>query len=310
MSTIKIEDVAYVRFSAPDLPRMHTFLRDFGMTDAKDIGDGVLRMRGTGTAPFIHVTEPGAPAFLALGLRAASVADLQRLAKQDDARVEPLRAPGGGSIVRLRDPNGFNIEVVAGQEPVARLPNGARDPWNTTAGHLRANRPKRVAPGPSKVLRFGHLVLITNDVAQSWNWYRDRFGFLISDEVRAPDGGLAALFTRCNLGSTGADHHSVCLAAVPGKPAQFHHAAFEVGDLDDLLVGHEHLKSKGYEHNWGVGRHILGSQVFDYWLDPWGRRVEHWTDGDLYAAGVAPNVTDLPTMLGGQWGPPSPPGFV
>ena len=30
---------------------------------------------------------------------------------------------------------------------------------------------------------------------------------------------------------------------------------------------------------------MLGSQIFDYWRDPWGHTVEHWTDGDLLDAG-------------------------
>jgi hypothetical protein len=31
---------------------------------------------------------------------------------------------------------------------------------------------------------------------------------------------------------------------------------------------------------WGIGRHLLGSQVYDYWADPWGRVHEHWADTD------------------------------
>jgi hypothetical protein len=50
--------------------------------------------------------------------------------------------------------------------------------------------------------------------------------------------------------------------------------------------------------------------VFDYWRDPWGHRVEHWTDGDLFDASVAPNVTDIATMMGHQWGPKAPADFV
>ena len=76
------------------------------------------------------------------------------------------------------------------------------------------------------------------------------------------------------------------------------------------MAGNQFLKARGHRHDWGVGRHILGSQVFDYWRDPWGHRVEHWTDGDLFDASVAPNVADLQTMMGHQWGPAAPPDFV
>ena len=50
------------------------------------------------------------------------------------------------------------------------------------------------------------------------------------------------------------------------------------------MCGHDWLKEKGRRHEWGVGRHILGSQIFDYWRDPWGHTLEHWTDGDLLDA--------------------------
>ncbi len=60
------------------------------------------------------------------------------------------------------------------------------------------------------------------------------------------------------------------------------------------MAGHEHLKLAGYQQDWGVGRHVLGSQVFDYWRDPWGYRVEHWTDGDVFTADVPTNVADTP----------------
>ena len=52
-------------------------------------------------------------------------------------------------------------------------------------------------------------------------------------------------------------------------------------DIDDVCMGHDYLKKFGkYEHMWGIGRHVLGSQVYDYWADPWGRVHEHWADSD------------------------------
>ncbi len=310
MSIIKVQDVESVRFSAPDLTAMKQFLIDFGMTGAEDSGDGVLRMRGTGDAPVIHETVAGAPGFAALTLRAASVADLHILAAAEQVAVVPANGPGDGLKVALRDPNGFVVEVIAGKARIASLSHGVRAPWNTMFGRHRPGEPKRLDPGAAGVVRLGHVVLGVNDTTESWAWYRDRFGLIMSDEVRAPNGDLAAAFIRCDRGDDPADHHSLNFAAMPGKPPAFHHAAFEVADFDDLMAGHEHLKLAGYTQDWGVGRHVLGSQVFDYWKDPWGHRVEHWTDGDVFTADVPTNVTDIPTMMGHQWGPPAPADFV
>jgi catechol 2,3-dioxygenase-like lactoylglutathione lyase family enzyme len=121
---------------------------------------------------------------------------------------------------------------------------------------------------PAGVARLGHVVLGVSDLQATWDWWRSRFALLMSDEVRTPDGIMIAAFIRLDRGAIPTDHHSLNFATMPGRPPAFHHAAFEVADLDDLMVGHEHLKQAGYQQLWGVGRHILGSQVFDYWRDP------------------------------------------
>jgi len=65
MSTIKVEDIAHVRFQAPDLDRMASFLQDFGLSTSI-AADGVLYGRGTGGAPFVHATRKGDPGFRGL----------------------------------------------------------------------------------------------------------------------------------------------------------------------------------------------------------------------------------------------------
>jgi len=53
-----------------------------------------------------------------------------------------------------------------------------------------------------------------------------------------------------------------------------------VAALDSVAAGGEFLKDRGYKHAWGIGRHIQGSQIFDYWRDPDGFLVEHYADGE------------------------------
>lgn len=49
------------------------------------------------------------------------------------------------------------------------------------------------------------------------------------------------------------------------RKAHVHHSSFEVNDFDTQSLGHDFLRSKGWTNCWGLGRHVLGSQVFDYW---------------------------------------------
>jgi hypothetical protein len=111
-------------------------------------------------------------------------------------------------------------------------------------------------------------------------------------------------FMRLDRGAQPTDHHTLFLLGT-GKPA-FHHAAFEVLDLDDLMAGHAHLAAKTRQPYWGVGRHLLGSQIFDYWRDPWGHTVEHWTDGDVFDASWGSHRASVEELFGVQWGPKLP----
>jgi hypothetical protein len=262
-------------------------------------------MRGLDEDPFLHITHQGAAGFLAAGFEAASMKDLETLAREEKVSIDRLDGPGDGSLVRLTDPNGFHIEVVAGGRRVPRIKPAAPLPANDAFRTPRLNAPKRVARGPSHVKRLGHCVLHVKNFQVSEAWYKLRFGLITSDEINleTPERAFAA-FLRCDRGQVPNDHHTLFLLGT-GKPA-FNHAAYQVVDFDDLMCGHDWLKEKGRRHEWGVGRHILGSQIFDYWRDPWGHTLEHWTDGDLLDAARGSRRATIQEALGTQWGPPPP----
>lgn len=303
MSLIKVVDIAFVRFQAPDLEKMRVFLEDFGLRcfDA----DGRLYAAGSDGSPFAHVTQLGSPAFLGLGFQAETLADLERLAKSENKVIERADTPGGGHRVRLTDPDGFEVDIVAGQERGTASPLDPDVPFNSAAERRRFRTVVRVRPGPSQVRRLGHAVLMVSDFSRSERWYKDRFGLITSDQVEIQSGIPIGAFLRCDRGHVPTDHHTLFLAQALQGPG-FNHAAFEVGGFDDLMTGHTYLKSRQHSPAWGVGRHVLGSQIFDYWKDPWGHELEHWTDGDLLTAADAPGVASLEELLGTQWGSPHP----
>lgn len=304
MSTIKVEDIAHVRFSAPDLAAMKAFLLEFGLVETQGPG-GSLYMRGAGGQPFLHATAEGAAGFQGLGFRARSLSDLEALAAVEGVTVEEMQAPGGGSVVRLMDPNGIAVEVVAGQAAAPVLPLPKRAPENDGRTKQRLRAAVQMEPGPAHVVRLGHAVLEVKDFRISEAWYKSRFGFITSDEIELAPGMAIGAFLRCDRGPMPSDHHTLFLLQSPHAP-RLNHAAFEVADFDDLMRGHTHLKQAKREAAWGVGRHILGSQIFDYWKDPWGHELEHWTDGDLFAADDAPRKADIQALIGVQWGPRHP----
>jgi len=109
MSVIRIEDIAHVRYAAPDLRVMRSFLEDFGLICFED--NGQLYAKGSDGRAFLHVTQPGAAKFLAIGLRAESLADLEKLAAAEGVSVEDSSEPGGGKVVHLAEPDCFRVEI-------------------------------------------------------------------------------------------------------------------------------------------------------------------------------------------------------
>jgi catechol 2,3-dioxygenase-like lactoylglutathione lyase family enzyme len=225
------------------------------------------------------------------GFEAASAEDLAAVARLEGASpIEKIEAPGGGQRVRFVDPDGYAVEVVHGREQLAPLAVRSASPLNQGSDRRRFGTLQRVEAGPASVKRLGHVVVRVSDFRRSEAWYRSRFGFVPSDEI----------YLRCDLGQEYSDHHT--LLCVGLGEVGFDHAAFEVEDVDAVMLGHDHLEKGGYEHHAGIGRHVLGSQVFDYWRDPWGRVHEHFTDGDLLNEQHEPGSYDPVTALGTQWG--------
>ena len=298
---IKVQDIAYVRFAAPDLDSMQRFAADFGLVLTACENDALYH-RGTDPSPYIHVTELGEPGFRGVAFEAASAADLVAASKlRGTSAVEKIDSPGGGERVRFSDPDGYRVEVVYGREKLPALPVPSAKGVNRGSDRRRFGALHRPPSGASSVKRLGHAVVRVSDFRRSEEWYKSRFGFLSSDEVYIgePENVITA-FLRCDLGEEYTDHHTFLCVGI-GEPG-FDHAAFEVEDVDALMTGHDHLVKAGYDQHAGIGRHVLGSQIFDYWRDPWGHVVEHFTDGDLLNARCMAELHDPGAALGTLWG--------
>jgi catechol 2,3-dioxygenase-like lactoylglutathione lyase family enzyme len=306
---IKVRDVAWIRLGSPDLDQAERFLTDFGLLRQVRT-ENALYMRGTGDAHHLHITERGPDRVLGVAFHADSEADLHRLAAHaaGASGVEALNEPGGGKRVRLKDHNGFTMEVVHGVATVATLPE-RHSVLNTGAERPRLGQLQRIEPRPCQVKRMGHAVFSTPDIEGSVAWAHRHFGFMVSEHVHAEDNPefLLASFNRADRGDEFVDHHIMMFGR--HSRAGLNHISYEVQDMDDLHAGHDWLQQQGHYHLWGIGRHLLGSQVFDYWKDPWGRVHEHWTDTDTLNASMAPRLVPKSQGLKSQWGPQAPQEF-
>jgi catechol 2,3-dioxygenase-like lactoylglutathione lyase family enzyme len=310
MAGIKVTDIAFGRFRSPDLDVAEEFLTRFGLLRTERT-DNALYMRGTDPSHHLHVTEKGDPKFIGLAYHAASEDDLKRLAQSSGASaVENIDEPGGGKRVRLTEPNGYQIEVVHGVAAVPPITIKRQKMNSGEAPLSRAGELMRLPKGPAHVKRVGHGVLMTPRFAETVKWFREMLGFVCSDDVYAEkEDNLIGSFNRCDRGDTYVDHHVFfCLAH---QKTGLNHLSFEVQDIDDVAMGHHYLKQFGkYEHMWGLGRHVLGSQVYDYWADPWGRVHEHWADSDRLNLANGSKLVAAQDALVSQWGEAPPEKFI
>ena len=305
---VKADSLLYAHFERPDLNRARDYLVDFGLLVVAQSEDELF-LRGAGSTPYIYRVSRGEAArFIGFGLSVPSAGDLKALAKAVSLPVEQADGPGGGAVVRLVDPLGVAVSVHHGFAAVAPEPVRAPIPHNAPNQTVRVNDTQRPALAPPQVTKLGHLVLETPDFDRSARWYMDTLGFIPSDVMCLPDGTPIGSFMRLDRGDEPTDHHTLFVAT--GLDSKVDHVAFEVVDLDAVEMGQQILMAKRYRHAWGVGRHLLGSQIFDYWRDPWGQKHEHYADGDLFDAAQPPGYHVLDQAGLYQWGPDLPDDFI
>ena len=139
--------------------------------------------------------------------------------------------------VRLRDPDGHGVELVAYVAPEDPRPPIARATTTLAAFHPR---------------KLGHVNSLTGDLAGMTGFYCTVLGMQVTDRL-----GNEGTWLHVN-----ADHHTTALV---GKGSyHFHHLAFELTDWGELRVALDHLAQHGRWLAWGPVRHALGQNLAAY----------------------------------------------
>ena len=305
---VKVAGLAWLEFEKPDLRRAERFLVDFGFTVVDRTPETLLlRGRWAGPAGLVVRHGPGSR-FIGPTFTADARADLDRLARAAGSVVTPHR---GGHSVELSDPSGFPVRVVHGVPELPALPERQPLALNFGPHPARANGTQRPARQAAQIQRLGHVVLGTTRFSASLDWYLDNLGMIVSDFLYL-DGqrerGPSMAFIRCDQGSVPCDHHTLAMALQP--QTGYLHSAYQLTDLDEVAAGGEFLRERGYQHAWGIGRHIQGSQIFDYWRDPDRLMFEHYTDGDVFDCSIEPGWAPMSVSGLAQWGPKATADFT
>lgn len=304
--------IAYVVFARPSIDESTRFLRDFGIDLlSSDASHAHYGSAGRGET-FYVVRRETSPRFVGLAMYVGSELDLQRLVDAGlGERIERDAAPDGQPAVRMTDPNGFEVHAVL-RRP-SREANGSSRALtaptpNTPTRTARVDEPFAPPSGVPRVSRLGHVVLETIDFYSAIAWYQQTFGMLVSDFQHLSDGTPVVAFCRCDRGDEPTDHHSIAIGQT--FLVSCDHVAFEVDDIEAVTRGQHRMREVGWKHAWGIGRHIMGSQIFDYWYDGSGTKHEHYADGDQVTSTHPMGHSPFGPEYLAQWGPPMPSTFI
>jgi catechol 2,3-dioxygenase-like lactoylglutathione lyase family enzyme len=266
-----VRSLQHIALTVPDATIGRKFYGDFGLEGREEGKRVVMRCHGRDQDQVILVEgKKRRMHHIAFGARAEAIPGLKKRLEQNGTRLldAPRESPGDG--IWFRDPDDVLINVHAA-EPAQWLP---APEWKiNNPGHLNRvgvpGHPPRDMPVRPR--RLGHTLRFTPNLETQIDFYTRVVGMRLSD--RAQD---IVAFLRSGEG--GSDHH--LLAFLKSDRPGYHHASFEVANVDELGLGACRLLEKGYRNGWGFGRHVIGSNFFHYIRDPWGSLVEYFCDID------------------------------
>ena len=227
--------------------------------------------------------------------------DLDALRRQALAAGAPMASPAPGAGTGgfwIADPDGNLLQVkpAVSTQPTSKtaLPDGSVPAG--VAGVGGRSGAKRVTPQ-----RLSHVLLFTPDVERMICFYQRALGLNLSD--RSAD--IIAFMHAPH----GCDHHLIAFAKSSAKG--WHHSSWDVPRVEDVGLGAMQMRKAGYGEQWGVGRHVLGSNYFDYVRDNGGAWWEYSCHIDYVPAGMQWVAGDHPPEDSFYlWGPDVPPTFI
>ena len=299
MADTGVHSIDHFALNLPDLAAAERFASTVGL-DVERVGEA-LHLRAAGSPHVWGRIVPGARkslAYLSLGCYEKDLDALKRQVVAAGAKLVDAHPAADAQGFWFRDPDGNLIQVKAAAKTQPDQKDSLRDasiPASTRGAVSRSKAP-RVRPS-----RLSHVLLFTPDVSRAVDFYRDAVGLNLSDR----SGEIIAFMHARH----GCDHHLVAFAKSATKG--IHHTSWDVPSFDDVGLASAQMRNAGHTEQWGVARHVLGSNYFCYTRDPWGSWWEHSCHIDYVPAGTPWEAGDHPPEDSLYlWGPDVPPNFV
>jgi len=281
----RVTGVRSVELGVRDINDSIKFYGDvWGLEVASNEGD-TFHLRGTGTEHHVvSLRQTGKPTLLGV-----------HFAANDRTAVDVLHGKA----------KGYGVDVVAQAAPLAKAAGGGYGFRFKTPDGLPmsiscdVDKHDGVVVDRSRPTKVSHVVLNSAATDDQVPFFIDALGFKLSDSSHMME------FLRCS-----ADHHAI--AIFRNKGPTLNHVAFEMPNIDGLMLGVGRVKQKGIDIEWGIGRHGPGNNVFSYFVEPNGFVTEYTTEVEqIDEATHVPQGPDFWQKVAprtNNWGNAGPPG--
>lgn len=295
-------------YGVPAVAESRRFFEDFGLAlERASASEAHLTMPEGSSVVLRHQNDPALPSSPMVGAGVRQViwgvdeqSALEKLAGELSADRE-LRRDADGTVHFLAD---FGLAMglrVFRKKPVLCAPEPGNAPGHTV--RLNQHRRWRQRAYPKGI---SHVVFAVPDFERGSDFMRQRLGFRLSDEQVG-----FGLYLRADGNN---NHHNFLLlnASAPlpdmdGK-LRFHHANFVVEDLDEIMLGANHMERRGWApSHFGLGRHRIDSALFYYLPCPAGGEAEYGADSDCVDDAWTPRRWTEPLFAYAHWAHNLPP---
>jgi hypothetical protein len=138
--------------------------------------------------------------------------------------------------------------------------------------------------------RIGHVVynFPVEFREKAVSFYTDRLGFRLTDAVTNMGD-----FMQCD----GSTYHHNWFLSHRGNRTMFNHVAFEVKDLEQIILGGKYMRERNWDTSRNPGRHNLGSNLHWYFKCPLGGEIEYFSDMDRMDENWETRYWDEPPVI-------------
>ncbi|TCF96784.1 metapyrocatechase [Paraburkholderia strydomiana] len=294
-----IHSIDHFVLEVPSLVDAHDFLTTFGFD--LEVREQELLLRTAGSSHIWARVRQGRSkrlAYLSLNCFSDDYPALREQILRSGGLAVTTAASVSGEGFWFEDPDGNLLQLKPGMKTTPSckpVPQPQAGSGRQRGAYLRAQAPR------ARPLRLSHVLMFTPDIGRAIEFYEQALGLQLSDG----SAGIVAFMH----GRHGSDHHLIAFAQNTAKG--WHHSAWDVPGVDDVGLGKMQMQNAGYTQGWGVGRHVLGSNYFQYVRDPWGSFWEYSADIDFVGAGTEwPTGNHAPEDSLYLWGPDVPSYFL